>query len=87
MKNKAPTVLFICVATVMNFLLMAVMFLLAYSAYYLIGGRFFPRWANLVIVLLIFAASVAATYFIYKIFVRIIMKKTRIGKYLHPIVK
>ena len=84
MQKKVNTAFFILTATVLNVVLMSLLFLIAYGVYHLIAGRFFSPGANIAILFLLFAASVAATYFIHKAFMRILLKKTRIGKYIQP---
>ena len=84
MQKKISTAFIILIAIILNVVLMAMLFFLAYGVYHLVVGRFFPAALNAVIIFLIFAASVAATYFIHKAFLRILLQKTGIGKYIHP---
>ena len=84
MHKKVNTAFLILAATILNVILMSLLFLVAYGAYHLVAGRFFSPGVNIAILFLLFVASVAATYFIHKTFLRVILKKTRIGKYVHP---
>ena len=87
MNKNANTLVFIIAATIVNVILMATLFLLAYSVYQVIAGRHFPAGLNMFVVFLLFAGSIVITYFLHKALVRILLRKTAIGKYLHPIVQ
>ena len=83
-QKKTGTFFFILTATILNVILMSLLFLLGYGVYHFIAGRFFSPGANVAVLFLFFAASVAATFFIHKAFVRFLLKRTRMGKYIHP---
>jgi hypothetical protein len=85
--KKINTLFFILAATIVNVLLMAMLFLLAYSVYQLMAGRYFSPGVNTFVIFLLFAGSVALTYFVHKTLVGLLLKRTRIGKYLHPAIQ
>jgi hypothetical protein len=87
MHKKTNTLFFILTATIVNVLLMAMLFLLAYSVYQLMAGRYFSPGVNTLVIFLLFAGSVALTYFVHKTLVGLLLKRTRIGKYLHPAIQ
>ena len=87
MGKNTNTALFIIAATVLNVLLMATLFLLAYSVYQIFAGRHLPIGLNIFIIFLLFIGSVVGTYFLHKVLVRTLFRKTRIGRYLHPAVQ
>ena len=84
MQKKANTLLLILSATIINVGMMSLLFLLVYGVYNLMAGRFLSPGINMAVIFILFAASVVATYFIHKAFMRILLKKTGIAKHIHP---
>jgi hypothetical protein len=83
MNKKAGAVFFIVVATVLNVILMSVLFLFAYSVYQLAAGRHFSPGINTAVIFFLFAGSVALTYFIHKILIKFFLKRTGVRKYFY----
>lgn len=85
MNKKANTVLFILGATVVNVLIMIVIFL----ALFVVFGRFIepnlPPQVNQIVMLLLFIGSIVATYFLYHKLVKWLSDKYDLDKYFDPI--
>jgi len=87
MNKKVNTVLFILGATIVNVILMIVIFL----ALFVLFGRFLaPNLSaelNQIILLLLFVGSIVATYFIYHRLVKLLSEKFNMDNYFDPIFK
>jgi hypothetical protein len=85
MNKKANTILFVLGATVVNVLVMIVIFLVLFILY----GRFIAQaispQVNQIIILVLFVGSIVATYFIYHRMVKWISAKWDMEKYFDPI--
>jgi predicted membrane protein len=82
--KKVNTAAFILAATITNVLFMSLLFLLAYSVYQILAGRRLSPGINLVAVFILFVGSVALTYFVHRHLVKLLLKKTSLGKILWP---
>ncbi|MDR3200613.1 MAG: hypothetical protein LBT68_04040 [Spirochaetales bacterium] len=83
MKNKVNTLFFVVTATVVNVILMSVLFLFAYSVYRIIAGRHFSPGINTAVIFLLFIGSVALTYVIHKTLVKFLVKRPGVGKFFY----
>lgn len=85
MNKKANTLLFILGATVVNVLVTLVLFV----ALFVLVGYFLapvlPESVTSILVMVVFIASIAGTYFIYHAVVKLLAKKIDMEKYFDPI--
>ncbi|MDR2588228.1 MAG: hypothetical protein LBC67_02270 [Spirochaetales bacterium] len=84
MNKRANTFFFIVAASAINLVFMAFLFLFAFAVYHLAVGRFFPKGVNVLAVCVMFAVSVAVTYFVHKKVVAFIARKIDTGRFLSP---
>ena len=85
MNKKLNTVLFIIGGTVFNVLVTIIsflVFLLIYSRF--IYGRVSESAVSWLLPVF-FAASIAASFFIYRLVIKIVMKKIDVEKYFNPL--
>jgi len=85
MSKKTNTLLFILVATVFNVLVTIICFV----AFLIIYSKFlFPGLSESVspwVMPVIFIASIAASFLVYRLVMKFIMKKVNLEKYFDPI--
>ena len=87
MNKKFNTLLFVLGATLINILLMIILFLAAFVVYGLLLAPRLPAGANAVIVVVLFIVSIVGTYFIYHKLVTLMSKKVEFEKYFDPLFK
>ena len=87
MNKKLNTTLFILGATIVNIIIMGVLFV----AGFIIASRLLPEDVSpnvvLIIFMLIFIGSILGSFFIYHRLVRLLSRKVDMEKYFHPIFK
>jgi len=87
MSKKTNTVFFVLIATVFNVLVTVtcfILFLILYSKF------LFPRLSESIspwIMPVLFIASIAASFFVYRLALKIFMKKVNMEKYFDPVFK
>ena len=85
MNQKINTLLFIIAASVGNIVVMIVlMTLLLAAASAVVPAELSPA-AGQILFLLVFAASIGGSFFIYHRFVRFLSKRIDMDRYFHPI--
>jgi len=85
MNKKANTVLFIIGGTIFNVLVTIIsflVFLIIYSKF--LYGRISDNAVSWLLPVF-FAASIAASFFIYRLVIKIVMKKVDVEKYFNPL--
>jgi cytochrome b subunit of formate dehydrogenase len=85
MNKKFNTVLFILGATVLNMILMILLFLIGFVLY---GWALAPKFSaevNTIVLLFLFLASVIGTYFLYHRLMRFFSSHLDFEKYFSPL--
>lgn len=85
MNKRVNTVLFVVGASVVNVIIMLVLFLGLFVVFARFVAPSLSPGANQLIMVLIFVISIAATYFIYHRMVRWLSTKIEMDKYFDPI--
>ena len=85
MNKKANTVLFVLGATVVNTLMMIVVFLVLLIPFVLFLAPHVPSTAGQLAILALFVIAMIATYFIYHRLVVFLQSRTDMEKYFDPI--
>ena len=85
MNKKANTILFILAATVFNIIVTVLCFLVILVLYSRFLYSIFPEESVAWALPVIFIASIVASFFVYRIVVKLIMKKVDMDKYFDPI--
>jgi len=86
MNKKVNTVLFILGATVFNIMTTVLSFLLLLVLYAKVFMKFLPEGAQAWSFPLIFIASIAISFFVYKLALGFLIKKINVEKYFDPII-
>ncbi|MFQ3619346.1 MAG: hypothetical protein SNJ78_00230 [Spirochaetales bacterium] len=85
MNKKFNTVLFILGATVVNMILMILLFLIAFILYASFIARYLPPEVNAILLLGLFVVSIVGTYFLYHRIMRYLSSKVEWEKYFAPL--
>ena len=85
MSKKTNTLLFILGGTVYNIIVTIVCFLVLMVIYSRFLYPVFPESSTAWILPVIFLASIVASFFVYRLTIKFIMKKVDIEKYFDPI--
>jgi hypothetical protein len=87
MNKKLNTALFFLVATVANLLIVVALFLVVFVPFLLLVGPYLPDATKFLSLIVIFAASMFASFPIYRRLVEWFQKKVDMDKYFDPVVK
>jgi hypothetical protein len=87
MNKKLNTWLFIGGATVFNVLLTLALFIILAVVVFRLAGQSLSAEAGLGVMFTIFVAAIVGTYFIYKVVLKLVLKKWDFDKYFDPIIK
>lgn len=85
MNKKVNTILFILCATLFNIMITVLSFLLLLIAYVQFMVRLLPEGAQMWAFPLIFIASLAIAFIVYRYTLRFLMKKIDMEKYFDPL--
>ncbi len=85
MNKKANTVLFMLGATILNVLMMVVIFLALMLLYAWIVPGGFATQAGQIIGIVLFLVAIGLTYFLYHKMIKLISKKWNLDDYFDPI--
>ena len=87
MNKKTNTLLFILGATAFNIVVTAACFLIALAIYGKFLYSMLPERSAAWALPVIFVISIAASFFIYRALIKLLMKKVNMNKYFVPIFK
>ena len=79
MSKKTNTILFVIVGTLLNILLMALFFILFLVIYSIFLHEYMPEGAVIWVLAVLFIVALTASFFLYKLLVKIIMRKLNIN--------
>ena len=85
MNKKTNTILFVIGGTLFNILVMIVSFLLLLVIYARVFFPLLPESSGPWVMPIIFVASVVNSFFVYRLAIKILMKKVDMEKYIDPI--
>ncbi len=85
MNKKVNTLLFILGATVLNIVVMTVLFFIFLVLFARFVAPALPPGANQIILLVLFIAAVVVTYFLYHRFMRFLTTKYPLDEYMSPL--
>ena len=85
MNKKANTLFFVLGATVLNIVIMLVIFVALFVLFGALLAPRLPQTAVSIVLLLLFIASIVLTYFVYHKLVLLLSKKVDMEKYFDPI--
>lgn len=85
MNKKANTVLFVLGATVVNVIIMMVIFLAVFVLYGKFLAPAIPDQVDQIMMIVIFIGSIVLTYFIYHRMIKYLTNKIDMEKYFDPI--
>jgi hypothetical protein len=85
MNKKANTLLFVLGATVFNIFITLLSFVLLTLVYVKLIMRIVPESGRGLVLAFLFVAAIIASFFVYRILLKILIKKVSIEKYFDPI--
>ena len=85
MSKKTNTFLFILGGTLLNILIIATFFIIFLVIYSNFLHARLPEGGIAWVLTVLFLAAIAASFFIYRLVIKIIMKKINMEKYLDPV--
>ena len=85
MSKKTNTVLFILGGTLFNILVTVLCFIFFFVVYARFIFPHFPQAGSAWLIPIVFTASIAASLLIYRLVIKLIMKKVDMEKYFDPI--
>ena len=78
MSKKPNTFLFVLAGTLLNIFLMAFFFVLFLFAYSIFLHKYMPEGAVIWVLAVLFIVALAASFFLYRLLIKIIMRKLNI---------
>ncbi len=85
MNKKANTILFMLGATILNVVMMVLIFLALFALYGFTIGQSVSPEATQIVLIVLFIGSIALTYFLYHKIVKWISNKWNLDEYFDPI--
>ena len=85
MSKKSNTLLFILAGTVFNIIITMISFFLFLLIYGGVLGNLLPEGSAAFAIPFIFVASIVTSFFIYRLAIKLFMKKVDMDKYFDPI--
>lgn len=86
MNKKINTLFFIIGATVFNIIVTVVFFLLLLVFYSAVLYPALPETSGVWVMPVIFVLSIVGSFFVYRLVIKILMKKVNMEKYFDPII-
>ncbi|HUX51601.1 MAG TPA: hypothetical protein VMW73_12450 [Spirochaetia bacterium] len=87
MNKKANTILFVLGATVINVLIMMIIFVVLFVLFGRFVAAHLSPQADQIIMLVLFIGAIVLTYFIYHKLINLVTRKIDMEKYFDPIFK